>query len=55
MLLSVTDFMDVRLRKLARLNDRLNLLSKQFNSLIEACLNRKIYRTGKFTVGQSLE
>lgn len=42
MLLSVTDFMDVQLRKLARLNDRLNLLSKQFNPLIEACLTGRV-------------
>ena len=36
--LSAADFMDVQLRKLARLNDRLNRLNQQFNPLMEACL-----------------
>ena len=36
--LSAADFMDLQLRELARLNDRLNRLNRQFNPFIEACL-----------------
>ena len=36
--LNAADFMDVQLRELARLNDRLNRLSQRFNPLIEACI-----------------
>ena len=36
--LSATDFMDMQLRELARLNDRMNRLNRQFNPFIEVCL-----------------
>ena len=40
--LSAVDFMDVQLRELAQLNDRLNLLSQQLNPLIEACITGRM-------------
>ena len=36
--LDAANFMDVQLRELAHLSDRLNRLNRQFNPLIEACL-----------------
>ena len=36
--LSATDFMDLQLQELARLNAWLNQLNQSFNPLIEACL-----------------
>ncbi|HYQ90982.1 MAG TPA: hypothetical protein VES89_02595, partial [Candidatus Competibacteraceae bacterium] len=35
---SAADFMDMQLRELARLNDRLNRLNRPFSPFIEACL-----------------
>ena len=36
--LSAADFMDLQLRELTQLYDRLNRLNRQFNPFIEACL-----------------